>query len=96
MAMDATVTTVKDEQSRTKVVAVARATVRSRRGVRMGCGHGGGEESGVGHDESPGIRTSIEGWDAAIEGSGMCMRLVTSSLRSGRFFLRQSGSIRYL
>jgi hypothetical protein len=44
------ITTVRDERSKMKVVAAARAMAwRSRRGgERLGCGHGGGEDSGGG------------------------------------------------
>jgi hypothetical protein len=43
---DAAVTTVRGGRSRTKVVAVARAMVRSTwRRMKAGCGHGGGERN---------------------------------------------------
>jgi hypothetical protein len=51
VAADAVVTMVRRGRSRMKVMAAARATLRrSRRWGEcgLGCGHGGGEESGVG------------------------------------------------
>jgi hypothetical protein len=93
------ITTVRDERSKMKVVAAARAMARrSRRGAK---GYVAAMEEerivAVGHSKSPGVRTSIERWGAAMEEkSGMCVRLVAGNLRSGVFFWRRLGSIRYL
>ena len=72
VATDVAVTTVRGERSRTKVVAVARATVRRsrRRGTNEGRGVATEEErrAAVGRSESSGIQTSIEwGGDAIGE-----------------------------
>jgi hypothetical protein len=61
VAADAAVTTVRGERSRTKVVVVARTTVRSRRrGANEGWGVAMEEErrAAVGCGESPGVWTS--------------------------------------
>jgi hypothetical protein len=43
----------------------------------------------VGRGESPGVRTSIEGWGATMEDeSRTCVWLAASSLRNGGIFLR--------
>jgi hypothetical protein len=37
----------------------------------------------VGHGESPGALTLIEGWGVAMEESGMCVPFAAGSLQSG-------------